>query len=204
MRIAVLSDIHGNLPALEAVLDSSSRTTPSGSWATSLATAHSPTRSSPASPPRTRLGVRGNHDAAAIGELDTDSFNDDARVAVEWTAEHIKPETRTWLAALPRRAIDAAVHARPRQPARPDLGVRLHVGHRPGEHVSLRYRSTAWSATPTCRSSFASEVGRDGGASWPRPDERLELDERAAHRQSGQRRPATRRRSAGVRDDPRH
>ncbi len=35
------------------------------------------------------VGVRGNHDSAALGELDTDTFNDDARTAVEWTARAI-------------------------------------------------------------------------------------------------------------------
>jgi diadenosine tetraphosphatase ApaH/serine/threonine PP2A family protein phosphatase len=65
------------------------------------------------------VGVRGNHDSAAIGELDTNSFNDDARIAVEWTAEHITPETRTWLTALPLRSIEAPftlVHGSPRDP----------------------------------------------------------------------------------------
>ena len=98
MRIAVLSDIHGNLPALEAVLAASVPTTPSGSWATSSATDRSPTRSSPGSPSEKALGVRGNHDSAAVGELDTDAFNDDARAAIEWTMGELNNETRAWLA----------------------------------------------------------------------------------------------------------
>ncbi len=56
------------------------------------------------------------------------------RPAGPWSgrATPIAPATRDWLAALPERLIETTLHARPRQPARPDLGVR-HLGRdRPG------------------------------------------------------------------------
>ena len=44
---------------------------------------------------------------------------------MEWTRDAISDRRpATWLAALPVRRIESDVHARPRQPARPDLGVR--------------------------------------------------------------------------------
>jgi diadenosine tetraphosphatase ApaH/serine/threonine PP2A family protein phosphatase len=64
-------------------------------------------------------GVRGNHDAAAIGVLETDSFNDEARAAVEWTADRIATETRDWLTALPAKSFEdpfTLVHGSPRDP----------------------------------------------------------------------------------------
>jgi predicted phosphodiesterase len=119
MRIAVLSDIHGNLPALEAVL---AELQPYDAvWQLGDVVGYGPQPNEVVA----RLsdegagGVRGNHDAAALGELDTESFNDDARAAVEWTAARIEPSTRDWLATLPARAADepfTLVHGSPRDP----------------------------------------------------------------------------------------
>src|SRR6476469_736652 len=106
MRIAVLSDIHGNLPALEAVL--AALKPYDAIWQLGDIVGYGPQPDEVVA----RLvdegatGVRGNHDAAAIGELDTDSFNDDARAAVEWTADRIQQSTRDWRTSLPERAGD--------------------------------------------------------------------------------------------------
>jgi len=119
MRIAVLSDVHGNLPALEAVLEALKPY--DAVWQLGDVVGYGPQPDEVVA----RLaaekagGVRGNHDSAAIGELETEAFNDEARAAVEWTADRIRPETRQWLAALPLRAIDGPftlVHGSPRDP----------------------------------------------------------------------------------------
>jgi diadenosine tetraphosphatase ApaH/serine/threonine PP2A family protein phosphatase len=63
--------------------------------------------------------VQGNHDAAVVGELDPQTFNEDARLAVAWTAERIGTATRRWLAALPQRHVEGPftlVHGSPRDP----------------------------------------------------------------------------------------
>jgi diadenosine tetraphosphatase ApaH/serine/threonine PP2A family protein phosphatase len=63
--------------------------------------------------------VRGNHDAAALGLIDADAFNDDARVAVEWTAGVLGEPAREWLGALPERDTQGdftLVHGSPRDP----------------------------------------------------------------------------------------
>ncbi len=49
------------------------------------------------------IGVRGNHDAAAVGGNEIDWFNADAAAAMEWTRRAISPATPAWLAALPER-----------------------------------------------------------------------------------------------------
>lgn len=119
MRIAVLSDIHGNLPALEAVL---AAVAPFDAlWLLGDIVGYGPQPDEVV----TRLmaegasGVRGNHDSAAVGLLDTDAFNDDARTAVEWTADRLEPATRDWLTALPLRVENdpfTLVHGSPRDP----------------------------------------------------------------------------------------
>jgi len=119
MRIAVLSDIHGNLPALEAVL---AAVTPYDAvWQLGDVVGYGPQPDEVVArlAAEHALGVRGNHDSAAIGQLDTDSFNDDARTALEWTAARIAPQTRDWLGALPLRSVDepfTLVHGSPRDP----------------------------------------------------------------------------------------
>jgi diadenosine tetraphosphatase ApaH/serine/threonine PP2A family protein phosphatase len=65
------------------------------------------------------VGVRGNHDAAALGGSEIDWFNPDARAAIEWTRTAITAETRAWLTALPERLVQGQytlVHGSPREP----------------------------------------------------------------------------------------
>ena len=119
MRIAVLSDIHGNLPALEAILDAVAPY--DALWQLGDVVGYGPQPDEVVERLATEgaLGVRGNHDSAAVGDLGTDAFNDDARAAVEWTARRLSPVTRRWLEALPRRREELGftlTHGSPRDP----------------------------------------------------------------------------------------
>ncbi len=119
MRIAVLSDIHGNLPALEAVLDAIKPFDAVWQLGDIVGYGPQPNEVVARLADENATGVRGNHDAAALGELDTESFNDDARTAVEWTAERIDSSTRQWLAGLPSRVVEGSftlAHGSPRDP----------------------------------------------------------------------------------------
>ncbi len=63
--------------------------------------------------------VLGNHDGAAIGDVDPAYFNPDARAAIEWTATAIDDNARSYLATLPEVRRDGeltAVHGSPRDP----------------------------------------------------------------------------------------
>jgi diadenosine tetraphosphatase ApaH/serine/threonine PP2A family protein phosphatase len=119
MRVAVLSDIHANLPALDAVLAALGEV--DAVWQLGDVVGYGPHPDEVVARLREigATGVRGNHDAAALGVLDLDWFNPAARRAVEWTARRISPETRAWLAGLPERAeLDemTLVHGSPRDP----------------------------------------------------------------------------------------
>ena len=119
MRIAVLSDVHGNLPALEAVLEALKPYDAVWQLGDIVGYGPQPDEVVARLASENAIGVRGNHDSAAIGELDTENFNDDARAAVEWTAETITVETQRWLSALPLRSVDhpfTLVHGSPRDP----------------------------------------------------------------------------------------
>ncbi|MEM7518039.1 MAG: metallophosphoesterase, partial [Planctomycetota bacterium] len=50
------------------------------------------------------LVVKGNHDAACVGELDDRLFNPDARAGVRFTVEALTKEELRWLAELPLTA----------------------------------------------------------------------------------------------------
>ena len=134
VRVAVLSDIHANAAALEAVL--AAIPTVDEVWQLGDVVGYGPEPDAVVARLRSigALGVRGNHDAAALGRLDIDTFNVDARAAMVWTQAEIGPETREWLGALPERLEREDVLARPRQPARPDLGVHHDDARRPRRH----------------------------------------------------------------------
>ncbi len=104
MHVAILSDIHANLPALDAVLAALGDV--DAVWQLGDVVGYGPHPDEVVARLREigATGVRGNHDVAALGILDVAWFNPAARRAVEWTARRISPETRAWLAALPERA----------------------------------------------------------------------------------------------------
>ena len=119
MRVAVLSDIHANLAALDAVLGSLGSV--DAVWHLGDVVGYGPDPDGVVE----RLGeigaigVRGNHDAAAAGGNEIEWFNPDARRAMEWTRARIAGPTRDWLAALPERHGEgefSLVHGSPREP----------------------------------------------------------------------------------------
>ena len=119
MRIAVLSDIHANLAALEAV--ASDLPAVDQVWVLGDIVGYGPH-------PNEVIGtlqamgarsVLGNHDGAAIGTVDAGYFNPDARSASAWTAGAIDGNARAYIGSLPEVRRDGqltAVHGSPRDP----------------------------------------------------------------------------------------
>lgn len=120
MRIAVLSDIHANLAALDAVraelLGALDET-----WVLGDIVGYGP-QPNEVIRALQEMGARsvlGNHDGAAIGTVDHEDFNPEARAAIEWTAGVVDPNARAYLASLPEVRRDGeltAVHGSPRDP----------------------------------------------------------------------------------------
>lgn len=120
MRVLVVSDIHGNLGAIEAVLAA----TPSfdAVWNLGDTVGYGP---QPAACLRLMrdLGadpmLAGNHDLAAIGRLDPNEFNPAARAAALWTGARLTAADRDRLAALPSTTVVLGytlAHGSPRGP----------------------------------------------------------------------------------------
>ena len=119
MRVAVLSDIHANLAALDAVLGSIGSV--DAVWHLGDVVGYGPEPDGVVERLWTAgaTGVRGNHDSAACGGREIEWFNPDAKAAMEWTRTAISESTRAWLAALPERHIEGdftLVHGSPRDP----------------------------------------------------------------------------------------
>ena len=159
MRVAVLSDIHANVAALEAVL----AVIPSVDevWQLGDVVGYGPEPDAVVARLREvgARGVRGNHDAAAVGRLDIESFNADARQAMEWTQATIAADTREWLEALPERLEREdflLVHGSPRDPTWEYV---YHDAGRPGRHRRHADDAPASTATRTCRSRTSRTTG---------------------------------------------
>ena len=119
MRVAVLSDIHANLAALDAVLASVGTVDAVWHLGDVVGYGAQPNEVVERLDAAGAIGVRGNHDAAAIGGAEIELFNPDARTALEWTREAISERTLGWLAALPERLVTEdilLVHGSPRAP----------------------------------------------------------------------------------------
>ena len=119
MRIAVISDVHSNLLALDAVLAQAGAV--DAVWHLGDVVGYGPEPDAVLARLAAigAVGVRGNHDAAACGGTEIDWFNPDARSAIEWTREQISDQTRSWLGGLPDRREEAdftLVHGSGRDP----------------------------------------------------------------------------------------
>ena len=103
MRILVLSDLHANATALSSALDSVA-----GRWDASVClgdvVGYGPDPHEVVARLR-EMGtqtIRGNHDKAVAGLMDTSDFNPVAKAAVDWTRSRLTSEELSWLSALPQ------------------------------------------------------------------------------------------------------
>ena len=103
MRYGILSDIHSNLEALDAVLAwlSSQRVDRLLCAGDLVGYGADPSRCLGRLQASGVQSVCGNHDRAVAGKLSLDWFNPYAQAALEWTARVLSPVEREYLAQLP-------------------------------------------------------------------------------------------------------
>lgn len=121
MLVAVFSDIHANLPALEAVLADTEEVGVDERWCLGdvIGYGASPNECSELVSERCDLSLVGNHDLAVLGRLDTSTFSAAAAAAVRWTEEQCSERTLDFLGGLEPSDITRAAalyHASPRDP----------------------------------------------------------------------------------------
>ena len=120
-KILVISDVHSNAVALEAVLMDAGKV--DGTWCLGDVVGYG------AQPNECIERIRslpnltcmmGNHDYAAIGEGSIETFNSDAKKALLWQRNLLSPESRSFLNSLPDEMVlrgdVSLVHGSPRDP----------------------------------------------------------------------------------------
>jgi diadenosine tetraphosphatase ApaH/serine/threonine PP2A family protein phosphatase len=121
LRVAILSDIHSNRQALEAVLAATEEAGVEQTWCLGDMVGYGADPDACAALARERCDtcLVGNHDLALLGALDISTFSEAAAAAVEWTREQAGEETLEFLRSLEPAASQGGIglfHASPRDP----------------------------------------------------------------------------------------
>ena len=120
MRVLIISDIHANLVALETVLEHAGEV--DAVWCLGDVVGYGPNPNECIELLKEQpnmVSIMGNHDAAAIDELELNTFNPEARRSIEWMREILKAESYEFLGSRPRQLVMEGVtlvHGSPRQP----------------------------------------------------------------------------------------
>ena len=120
MRILIISDIHANLTAFETVLDDAGSV--DAVWCLGDIVGYGPDPNEcveKVSKLPNLICLLGNHDAAAIGEMDIATFNPEARRSLHWMRGQLKPGNVAYLKKLPKKVEQGQVtlvHGSPRSP----------------------------------------------------------------------------------------
>ena len=120
-RIALISDVHGNLPAFQATLRAIEEEGVDGIWCLGDLVGYGaqPNECVELAEKTVDLCLIGNHDLVVIDRLELTDFSENAAVAAEWTKDVLSAEARAYLEKL--KPLDEAqplglYHASPRDP----------------------------------------------------------------------------------------
>jgi predicted phosphodiesterase len=121
MKVAVVSDIHSNRQALEAVLEAVAESDAAELWCLGDIVGYGADPDACVELARRHVAVclAGNHDMAVAGELALDDFSRGASLAAQWTREVIGQANLSFLAGLRPQGQEGSIdlyHASPRDP----------------------------------------------------------------------------------------
>ena len=160
MRYALISDIHANLPALQAVLaDIDSRNDIDATYHLGDLTGYAPWPNEVVALLRERqiVGIAGNYDSTVATDYkhcgcraDTPHEEELSHLSYEWTRSHVTAETKGYLASLPFR-----------------IDIRPFGGHVSGPTITLIHGNQTLNTvyvTEDRPDSFLEKMARDIGA----------------------------------------
>src|SRR6476619_37090 len=121
MQVAIVSDIHGNRHALQAVLEDIAAGPAVEVWCLGDVVGYGADPNDCCELVREHCAVvlSGNHDLAVTGELPLDEFSRGAAIAARWTQEVLDPDHLDWLSTLRPEGMEREIglfHASPRAP----------------------------------------------------------------------------------------
>jgi len=121
MKVAVVSDVHANRQAFEAVLEAVAASDATEMWCLGDLVGYGADPNTCVELAREHAAVclAGNHDLAVTGEIPLEDFSRGASVAAQWTQHVLSPENRDFLESLDPQGAESAVglfHASPRDP----------------------------------------------------------------------------------------
>ena len=119
MRCLLISDVHGNLAALEAVILDAGQFDMIWCLGDMVGYGPNPNECLALLRKYPHICLAGNHDWAVLGKLDMRGFNTDARSADLWTRSVLDDEALAYLDALEPQRVEqdfTLVHGSPRQP----------------------------------------------------------------------------------------
>jgi predicted phosphodiesterase len=181
MPVAIVSDIHGNRHAFEAVLDAIEASDCEEMWCLGDLVGYGaePDACVELARRHAAISLAGNHDLGVRGSIPLEEFSRGAALAARWTQETITAETREYLDRLEPLNLEEPVglyHASPRDPvweyvlsplqAELCLDVQTHrvclIGH---SHVALSFSRTPGAAA-TGETRDADEELDLGAGEW--------------------------------------
>jgi len=181
MKVAIVSDIHGNRHAFEAVLDAIEESSSQELWCLGDLVGYGAEPDACVELARRHAAIclAGNHDLGVCGRLPLEQFSRGAALAAHWTQETISVQTLEYLKALEPTYLEESVgmyHASPRDPiweyvlsplqAELCLDAQQHrvclIGH---SHVALSF-SRAPGETATGQTRSADEQLELGSGEW--------------------------------------
>jgi diadenosine tetraphosphatase ApaH/serine/threonine PP2A family protein phosphatase len=101
VRLLLVSDIHGNLEALEACLEAAPEYDATANLGDVVGYGASPNQVIELVRALKPINVRGNHDRCCCGLEDTTNFNPVAADAANWTRGELSEDNLKWLRTLP-------------------------------------------------------------------------------------------------------
>ena len=121
LKIAVLSDVHGNLPAFRAVLEAVKAEDFDRIWFLGDLVGYGafPDECVEMAAENCHICLAGNHDLGVLGRIDIADFSAHAAEAARWTRDHVGKGTLEFLGSLREQRDGEAIglwHASPRDP----------------------------------------------------------------------------------------
>jgi diadenosine tetraphosphatase ApaH/serine/threonine PP2A family protein phosphatase len=119
VQVALISDVHANLAALESVLSAVERCDEIWCLGDLVGYGARPNECAALVRERCTIILAGNHDLAAVGAINPSLFSHDAGRAIRWTREVLDVDIEVWLRTLEPRVDRAPIvlaHGSPRSP----------------------------------------------------------------------------------------